>query len=189
MGSLFAADTEPVYYDYGDTAYVDNSQVYMSGQPIATEEQYATQAIQLASVPVPAPPPVADPAVETPDEDAAMQQYAENWMPLGVFAVARQEDDSQPSYYLQIAVSKEGYISGTSYNSITDETLPITGSVDKQSQRAAWQIADRPDVVMETGIFNLTQDTAPALLHFGKEKTENRLLVRMEKPKEETSGQ
>ena len=40
------------------------------------------------------------------------------------------------------------------------------------------------DTVLETGIYNLTQDSAPALMHFGKEKTENRLLVRMEKPKE-----
>jgi hypothetical protein len=183
--SLFVSHPEPVYYDYGNTVYVDNSTVYMDGQPLASEEQYASQAMQYADVSVPAPPELSDTGTESPDEDAAMQAYAENWMPLGVFAVASEkDDDSEPSHFLQLAVSKEGYIAGTCYNSIRDETLPITGSVDKQSQRAAWKVADKPDVVMETGIFNLTQDTAPALLHFGKDKTETRLLVRMEKPKQ-----
>ena len=40
---------------------------------------------------------------------------------------------------------------------------------------------------METGIFNLTQETTSALIHFGKDKTETRLLVRMEQPKETAS--
>lgn len=142
-----------------------------------------------ANAQVPAPPEVGDPANQTPDEDAAMQQYADNWMALGVFAVAReQEDNSSPKYYLQLAVSKDGYIAGTCYDSINDQTQPITGSVDKTSQRAAWKVADNADVVMETGIYNLTQDTAPALIHFGKDKTENRLLVRMKEPKEGQSA-
>ena len=114
-----------------------------------------------------------------------MQEYADNWMALGVFAVAREQDDNvSPKYYLQLAVSKDGYIAGTCYDSIKDQTFPITGSVDKESQRAAWKTNNNSDVVMETGIYNLTQDTAPAMIHFGKDKTETRLLVRMEKPKE-----
>lgn len=189
-GTLFASSTTtPAYYDYGDTVYVDNSQIYMNGQPIATEEQYASQATQIASVSVPEPPAVSETGAESPADDAAMEEYAKNWMPLGVFGVARAKDDSDPSHFLQLAVSKEGYIAGTCYNLINDQTLPVTGSVDKTSQRAAWRFADNPDVVMETGIFNLTQDTAPALVHFGKDKTETRLLVRMEKPKEEASTQ
>ncbi len=189
VGSLFTAGTQPVYYDYGDTYYIDNSQVYRDGQPIATEAQYASQAIQLANVPVPEPPPVTEAAAETPQADAAMQQYASEWMPLGVFAVAREKDDAAVTYYLQLAVSKEGNIAGTAFNSVKDETVPITGSVDKQSQRAAWEMEGNPDVVMETGLFNLTQDTAPALIHFGKDKTETRLLVRMEQPEEKNAAQ
>jgi hypothetical protein len=156
----------------------------MDGKPLGSEVDYASQAIQYASVDVPPPPEISEGA-KTPDEDAAMQEYVDNWMPLGVFAVAREQDDNAtPKYYLQLAVSKDGYIAGTCYDSIKEESLPITGSVDKTSQRAAWRVAGNDDVVMETGIYNLTQDTAPALIHFGKDKTQNRLLVRMEQPKE-----
>jgi hypothetical protein len=182
--NLFATPPTPVYYDYGNTTYIENKTVYVDGKPAGSEEQYASQAIQYANVAVPAPPAISEPGSETPEEDAAMQKFADNWMPLGIWAVAREKDDGEPSHYLQLAVSKDGYIAGTCYNSIKDETLPITGAVDKKSQRAAWKVGDNADVVMETGIFNLTQDTAPALIHFGKDKTETRLLVRMEKPKE-----
>src|SRR5262249_53690209 len=107
------------------------------------------------------------------------------WMALGVFAVGSEENpNATPKYYLQLAVSKDGYIAGTVYDSVNDKTLPVSGSVDKKSQRAAWRVEDNKDVVMETGIYNLTQDTAPALLHFGKDKTENRLLVRMNEQKD-----
>ena len=126
-----------------------------------------------------------DPTQATPDQDAAMQEFMDNWMPLGVFAVGREnEDNSSPRYFLQIAVSKDSYIAGTCYDSLKNQTVPITGSVDKTSKRAAWKMADNNDVVMETGIFNLTQDSVPAMIHFGKDKSETRLLVRMEKPKD-----
>ena len=179
-------DDEPEYYNYGDTVYVENNTVYKDGQPLASEQEYATQAIQYASVEVPPPPPMpAEPAAETPEQDAAMQEFMDNWMGLGVFAVGREtEDNVTPRYYLQIAVSKDGFIAGTCYDSIDDKTVPLTGSVDKKSQRAAWKMADNNDLVMETGIYNLTQDSAPAMIHFGKDKSETRLLVRMEQPKD-----
>jgi hypothetical protein len=43
---------------------------------------------------------------------------------------------------------------------------------------------------METGIYNLTQDQAEVLVHFGPEKTQNVLLVRLdeaERPAEEAA--
>jgi hypothetical protein len=48
-------------------------------------------------------------------------------------------------------------------------------------------MADRTDVVLETGLYNLTQEEAPAMIHFGAEKSEQALLVRLEEP-EEGSG-
>jgi len=35
--------------------------------------------------------------------------------------------------------------------------------------------------VIETGVYNLTKDEAPALIHFGKDRTEQWLLVRLNK--------
>jgi hypothetical protein len=58
----------------------------------------------------------------------------------------------------------------------------VEGSVDPKSQRAAWRIGDTTEVVMEAGLYNLTQDEAPLLIHFGKERTERYLLVRLEQP-------
>ena len=44
-----------------------------------------------------------------------------------------------------------------------------------------WELSI-PDRVFETGIYNLTKDETPVLVHFGKERTQQWLLVRMQKP-------
>ena len=86
------------------------------------------------------------------------------------------------SMYLQLAVSKEGVIAGTFYNESTGTTHPVEGMVDEETQRAVWKAADgtNPDLVMETGIYNLTQDQAEVLVHFGPEQTQTVLLVRLD---------
>ena len=85
---------------------------------------------------------------------------------------------------LQLTVSKEGIIAGTFYNETTDVSHPIEGMVDKETQRAAWRPADdsNEELVMETGIYNLAEDETTALVHFGSEKTQEWLLVRLEDP-------
>jgi hypothetical protein len=91
---------------------------------------------------------------------------------------------------VQLAVSKEGIIAGTFYNGTTDEGRPIEGMVDQESQRAAWKLADgtNPEVVMETGIYNLTQEETSALVHFGPEKTQTWLMVRLPEAQGENQG-
>jgi hypothetical protein len=42
---------------------------------------------------------------------------------------------------------------------------------------------------METGIVNLTQDTAPALVHFDDGSTQQWLLVRLDKPDDASATQ
>ena len=61
--------------------------------------------------------------------------------------------------------------------------------MDKKTQRAAWTIGDNKDNVMETGIYNLTKDEAPMLVHFGKDKTEQWLLVRMDQDEQQQESQ
>ena len=36
----------------------------------------------------------------------------------------------------------------------------------------------------ETGLYNLTQDEAPALIHIGKDKTQQWMLVRLKQPEQ-----
>ena len=108
-------------------------------------------------------------------------------MTLGVFAVTPdgQSSGPDPSLFLQLAISKEGMISGTLHNAATDSTQTIEGMADKKSQRAAWTVAGKTRPIMETGIVNLTEDTAPALVHFADGQTQQWLLVRLEEPKSE----
>jgi hypothetical protein len=77
------------------------------------------------------------------------------------------------------------------YNESTGVTHPIEGMVDEETQRAAWKAVDgsNPDVVMETGLFNLTQDQAPVLVHFGPEEPQTALLVRLDESERPESGE
>ena len=47
------------------------------------------------------------------------------------------------------------------------------------------RVGESENIVIETGIFNLTQNEAPILIHFGTDRTENGLLVRLDPPPEE----
>ncbi|MEW6139864.1 MAG: hypothetical protein AB1733_16700 [Thermodesulfobacteriota bacterium] len=163
---------EPVYYDYGDTIYYEGENVYVGGQKAATAEEYYQQAGDLAA---------SAPAVK----DA----QPEDWLPLGVFALS-QDNVASSNMVLQLAINKDGVIAGTYYNTGTDTVRPIKGMVDKKSQRAAWTFADgkNTDIIMETGIYNLTQDETEALVHFGKDKTQQWLMVRLKEPQEDKSA-
>jgi hypothetical protein len=163
--------SQPVYYDYGaggNVTYQDNS-VYIGGEQIATADEFAQSAMDLATVP---PPASEEQAAET------------EWMPLGTFALSMNEKDTDPNLVVQLAVSKEGIISGTLYNVATDSTQAIQGQVDKETQRVAVRIGESEEIVAETGLYNLTQDEAPVLVHFGPDRVENYLLVRLKEPEE-----
>lgn len=150
-------------YEYGSSVVYRDNNVYVNEQPVATSQEYYQQADTIATnIP----------------EDLEPEQV--EWMPLGVFAIA-EEGGVDSGMLIQLAVSKEGIIAGTFYNDLTDDGRPLEGSVDRESQRAAWRFADgkNSDVVMEATIYNLTQDESTALLHFGAEKTQTWLLVRL----------
>ena len=165
------------FYDYGaggNVVYQDNS-VYIDGQQIATAAEYAQSAAALATVNYPA----------EPDQAAAAKM---EWLPLGTFAISSSENDKETTKTIQLAVNQDGVVSGTYYNQLTDKTYPVQGRVDKQTQRVAFTIGSNNDVVLETGIFNLTQDTAPALVHHGTNQTDTYLLVRLDAPEDEPKG-
>lgn len=168
MGAAWAS-AQPRYYAYGTggNVYYENNIVYVDGQAAGTPEEYAAQSTALiASAP--------EPVTET------------EWLPLGVFALTREGvDDSQAM--LELAVNKQGVLAGTYYNEATEVSRSLKGMLEQDSQRAAIGFADgkNADVVLETGIQNLTQDEAPALLHQGKDRSGPVLLVRLQAPVEE----
>ena len=159
--------SDPVYYNYGENVYYDDGSVYYGDQVACTEEEYAQQAEAIATS-VPETPPA-----------------AEDWMPLGVFALTSdgQPTGVPPTMFLQLAVSKQGVINGTFQNTTTGSVQAIEGMVDKQTQRAAWTAAGKSRPLMESGIGNLTEDSTPVLVHFADDTTQQWLLVRLEEPK------
>jgi hypothetical protein len=156
----------PSYYDYGENIYYQDGTVYSEGQVVSTTEEYVAATQQIATT---------APKNKSPD-----------WMPLGVFAMTQdgQASGPTPTMFLQLNVSKDGIIAGTFHNASTNTTQPIEGMVDRERLRAAWVVSGKDRPLMEAGIFNLTNDSAPALLHFADGQTQQWLLVRLEEPKE-----
>jgi hypothetical protein len=163
-GAYCGCAVQPYTYVYGDNITYDDGTVYYGNQPVATAEQYYQQATQMA---------------------ADGQQIAnEDWMPLGVFGVVRQATD-RVERVAQIAVNKEGIIRGNFQDLLTDTVTPIVGSVDKQNQRVAMKLQGNDTVVVETGLYNLTQDEVPVLIHFSPDRQEPRTMVRLKQPEEQ----
>lgn len=155
-------------YNYGENVYYQGDQVYYGDQPVATADQYTQQAAAIAASAPNIPPQKTD------------------WMPLGVFALTQdgQATGVSPAIYMQLAISKEGIISGTMNNDVTGKVQTLEGMADKASQRCAWAVAGQQRPIVETGISNLTQDTTPVLIHFADGQTQQWLLVRLDEPKE-----
>jgi hypothetical protein len=112
----------------------------------------------------------------TPTED-------EQWQPLGVFGMV-QGEETTAQHIFQLAVNPAGVVRGNYYDALADNTIPVYGTVDRGSQRAAWSIGEKREIVYEAGLNNLTQSEAPVLVHYGNERTEQMLLVRLEEPQE-----
>jgi hypothetical protein len=176
LNSWFGADW-PIYgYNYGnDITYVDNN-VYLYGQPIATAADYYQSAADLVQTGVNAPvqsqPPPSSEAAAAPNPKTA------DWLPLGVFE-ALQPGEKTSKMMMQLAVNKAGIIRGNYFNTGDNNSQLIEGSINKKTARAAWCVADKKDVVFDTGLYNLTQDESPVLVHFGKDKQEQWTLVRL----------
>ncbi|QDU26883.1 hypothetical protein ETAA8_19670 [Anatilimnocola aggregata] len=164
------ADTQPVYYDYGNNVTYQDNSVFVNGQDVGTSEQYYDQATQLAT---------AGSAADAPADG--------DWLPLGVFALTK-TDETKSDVTIQLAVNKQGILRGNYTDTVSNQTQVVQGSVDKSTQRVAFTVGTDKTNIVETGLYNLTKDEAPALIHFGKDRTEQWLLVRLKKP-DATSNQ
>ena len=91
-------------------------------------------------------------------------------------------DETSSDITIQLAVNKQGVIRGNYTDAKSGATQVVQGSVDKQTQRVAFTVGDNTTNVVETGVYNLTKDEAPCLIHFGKDRTEQWLLVRLKNP-------
>jgi hypothetical protein len=104
-------------------------EVYVDGQPAATAQEYSQQAIALANTTTQQPPPPAPPEPGQPAE----------WLPMGVWALA-QEEKGDAYMFFQISIDQNGAVTGAYQNVLSGEKSPISGQVDKKTQRVAWKI-------------------------------------------------
>lgn len=164
--------SQPIFYDYGPGGNVvfENNVFYIDGQSVGTAEEVAASAMELATV--------------APPDDETQAQEAE-WLPLGTFAVSAGEQDVEPTRLLQLAVNQDGILSGTLFNTHTEQATTVQGQVDRETQRVAIRIGESDQVVLETGLYNLTLEEAPALVHLAPGQTETWLLVRLDPPEDE----
>jgi hypothetical protein len=155
----------------------------VNNQPIAAA-QYTQPMIDLAvnvEQPPPPLPPAPAPAAAPGKSVQPAAAPAEEWMPLGVFALA-QEEKGDPVMFFQLSVNRAGIISGAYESTLTDDQRYVAGQVDKASQRVAWRIGENKETIFVTSLANLTQDVSPLAIHFGTTRTQQWLLVRMPEP-------
>lgn len=164
----------PYYWDYGPGEYIytSNGVVYVNGrwyQPLPVYYNRTVQIVERA-------PDL------TPEAAAELE-----WLPLGVFAVTL-DGEAKADVLVQLAVTKDGVISGTAFDQRSGAASPVEGMVDKQTQRAVWSFNNEQQkrVVMETSIYNLTQAEATGLVHYGPEDSRVVELVRLEDPSNTT---
>jgi hypothetical protein len=73
-------------------------------------------------------------------------------------------------------------VGGNFADMLSGSNLVVHGAVDQKTQRAAWTVGDNKDTVYEAGIYNLTKEEVPVLVHYGKERTQQWTLVRLKQP-------
>jgi len=171
LAPWIAFDAQPVYYDYGNNITYQNDYVYYGSQPIQTQQAYYETADQLAN--------------SAPNNPSANDA---KWLPLGVFGLMP-TGQQYPEMVFQLAIDKQGIVRGNYFDQAADQNLPISGAVDKKNQRVAWHIGNNKNLVIETGLYNLTKEESPCLLHYGPSSTQQEVLVRMKQPEKSTASQ
>ena len=156
-------------YNYGNNVAYSNGNVMVNGQSAGSAAEYSQQAADLAE---------SGAAADVANDD--------QWLPLGVFAMVRNEQQ-HPQLILQLAINKQGILRGNYTDEVTEHTQPIQGAVDPKTQRAAWTVGDNKSSVMEAGLANLAEGEAPALVHKNG-KTDHWLLVRLDQPEGTQAG-
>jgi hypothetical protein len=154
----------PISYNYGVNVTAQNGNVFVDAQNVGSTGDFSLQAAKIAQAGV-----------------AAEASPTDQWQPLGVYAMVRDEQQ-HPQLIVQLAINKQGILRGNYIDELTESTLPIRGAVDNASKRAAWLVGGNKQTVMEAGLSDLTDPETPALIHKNG-KTDHWILVRLDQPK------
>lgn len=195
FGYTVGSNYDPYPYYYGNNIVYRGDTVYVNGVPYVDALEYYRQALELArlaeELKVEDPPRevvVIDdgPRLAPPEQDEAVPQrlakpaIEKDWLPMGTFTFLDEAGRQDEHILIQLATNKEGLIRGNYVDEATDTVRQIVGAVDPKTQRVALQFTDDDELVLECGLWNLTQDTVPLLIHVDKNRTEERTLVRLQ---------
>ena len=170
MGSFVTAvlTPNPVYYTYGpgETVYIEGDTIILNNDQQVPVQTYVEQTATIA-----------DSAPEVDPEQV-------EWMPLGVFALV-DDEDPDPTQVVQLTVSKEGILAGMYQNTTTDTTVPLEGMVEPETGKAVFKPAEKDYPLVETGLYNLIEDNAQALVFYDADTVQETTLVRLDQPEDE----
>ncbi|MDR1964767.1 MAG: hypothetical protein LBQ50_13420 [Planctomycetaceae bacterium] len=204
-GTIVNEILTPYPYYYGNNIVYRNDIVYVNGVPYVSAAEYYRQAARLAQSAniivketkiIEQPVPVLAPALgnEEPIQQEIQQPIRqavdkpvdqnteEDWLPMGTFTVLDANGNEKTGNVLQLATNKNGQIRGNYYNEETGKTRQIVGAVDSKSQRVALRFTDDEKMILECGLWNLTQDSVPLLVHFDEKNSQQLTLIRLTKP-------
>jgi hypothetical protein len=167
VNTWFGGQWQPYDYTYGNELTYENGDVCVDGHPVATANKYYESAMAIAQS----------------GERANLSREAVpgSWLPLGVFNLIPKGVKNSPML-IQLAVNKDGIIRGNYFDPPAGNLQLIQGAIDQQTERAAWVVADRKNIIFDLLAINLTKNETPVLVHVGKDKPEQWLLVRLIQP-------
>ncbi len=108
-------------------------------------------------------------------------------LPLGVYSLAPQ-GQAEASAMLQLSVSKDGVLRGSYCDLLSNQAHPITGAVDKKTQRVAWTVSPNGKTLFETSLANLTQEKGPLSVHYEDGESRAWTVARYEGDEAESSA-
>jgi hypothetical protein len=158
----------PLYdYTYGNEQTYENNDVCIDGHPIATAAKYYDSATAIAQAGERA--------------NISRDSAAGSWLPLGVFQAIPSGSTSEKMLF-QLAVNKAGIIRGNYFDPPAKNRQLIQGAVDNGTERAAWVVADKKNIIFDCVMYNLTKSETPVLVHMDADKVEQWVLVRLNQP-------
>jgi hypothetical protein len=163
VNAWFGGELPNYQYTYGSDLVYDGNTVYLCGRPIAAADKYYQSAVSIAT------------GEQTKIEDGAP---VTQWLPLGVFEAIRSGKKTSTMLF-QLAVNKAGTLRGNYFDTADRNVQLVEGSVDKETQRVAWMVADKTSVVFDCVLYNLTRAETPVLVHMGPDKNEQWVFVRL----------
>lgn len=163
---------EPVELEPDVVNYIN---VYNNSPP--QQQQQPVDPLQNMNVYIPVVGNTATAPTAQPQQDVQG-----DWLPLGVFAVGRNTNDiEQANMFIQLAINKQGVISGTYYNTSTTVNREISGQLNKQTQEVSWKLSDNPNsAIVTTGLYNLSQPETKVTVTFPNGMSQVWLLVRLQ---------